>query len=560
MALRLYSCLHQAFILIVQNGTTPSQSELNKIANFRRAWEDYFEVSVDGRFTINTRVTTSLPIAVVRGNVLDASTSTVLEDIEVKSIERSFSQFVPNGGRYTFRYMQSDSNASAENVTIIASKFRFVPDTFATSISYGSTIVLDFQLDSLTKATISGTITDSLSGQGVVADVLFFLKGDPTGGPTFTTTTQPNGSYSVSATIGNYRIEVLAPAPYVDEVVPKNVSLSAGGTTANFALLEAEVLLVDDDGGVSSEADYQSSLDRQNLRRRTFSVADSGSTPSAVLASFNEKPVMLWFTADDTTNALTMNERLVIVSHLIGGGNAIITGQNMAEFTAPGDTLLAKHLGIQYNGAPTAPFLRGFAGDIIGDGISLLFTASSKDMLSIITGSTGQPTKTLYYGTSLSDTVNIAGVRVIGPGSAWGATFFGFGLGRLAPAFQDTFIIRSIRYFDQIVVSVSERDAQTVPSEFTLAQSYPNPFNPTTQIKYGLPQQSHATVTIYNVVGQKVAALFDGVQAAGFHEVTWNGTNAKGTPVASGIYFYKLEAKGENGTQFTNIKKMLLLK
>ena len=156
--------------------------------------------------------------------------------------------------------------------------------------------------------------------------------------------------------------------------------------------------------------------------------------------------------------------------------------------------------------------------------------------------------------------MNIAGVRIVGPASAWGATFFGFGLERLAPAFQDTFIIRSIRYFDQTVVSVSEPSVATVPDEFSLAQNYPNPFNPTTQIRYGLPQQSHVTVSIYNVVGQEVATLFDGVQAPGFYEITWNGTNATDTPVASGIYFYKLEATGENGTRFNNIKKMLMLK
>ncbi len=78
---------------------------------------------------------------------------------------------------------------------------------------------------------------------------------------------------------------------------------------------------------------------------------------------------------------------------------------------------------------------------------------------------------------------------------------------------------------------------QTAPAEFSLAQNYPNPFNPSTVISYGLPRQSQVTLEVYNVIGQRVAALVNETQAAGYHEVRFSGTN-----LPSGVYFYRLTA------------------
>jgi len=94
-----------------------------------------------------------------------------------------------------------------------------------------------------------------------------------------------------------------------------------------------------------------------------------------------------------------------------------------------------------------------------------------------------------------------------------------------------------------------------IPATFVLNQNYPNPFNPTTQIQYGLPRQSNVKLTVHNVLGQEVARLVEGEQEAGFHEVQWNGRNENGTPVASGVYLYRIQA-GE----FVRTSKMVFLK
>ena len=93
------------------------------------------------------------------------------------------------------------------------------------------------------------------------------------------------------------------------------------------------------------------------------------------------------------------------------------------------------------------------------------------------------------------------------------------------------------------------------PGKFELAQNYPNPFNPETKISYALPKDCGVKLTIYNIMGQKIKVLVDEHQTAGYKDVYWDGKNDKGREVASGIYFYKLDA-----AEFSQGKRMVLLK
>ena len=93
------------------------------------------------------------------------------------------------------------------------------------------------------------------------------------------------------------------------------------------------------------------------------------------------------------------------------------------------------------------------------------------------------------------------------------------------------------------------------PDVYALYQNYPNPFNPVTKITYQLPEESYVAVTIYNLAGQKVTTLVDGRRSGGFHAVDWYGENSKGESVASGLYFFRIEAEN-----FSKTLKMLLLK
>jgi hypothetical protein len=94
-----------------------------------------------------------------------------------------------------------------------------------------------------------------------------------------------------------------------------------------------------------------------------------------------------------------------------------------------------------------------------------------------------------------------------------------------------------------------------IPDVFALHQNYPNPFNPVTTIRYDVPEQAHVMMEIYNLLGQKVAVVVNGVHEPGFHAVRWNGTNIYGNALSSGMYFYHIQAG-----DFRSIKKLILVK
>ena len=111
------------------------------------------------------------------------------------------------------------------------------------------------------------------------------------------------------------------------------------------------------------------------------------------------------------------------------------------------------------------------------------------------------------------------------------------------------------RLVHQFPLSVSVIGDGSLPTRFELAQNYPNPFNPDTRVQFDIPERTHVTLAVFNVLGQRVATLVDEELGPNRYEKTWNGTSDAGAQVASGIYFYKLTAGDKVET-----KKMMLLK
>ncbi len=93
------------------------------------------------------------------------------------------------------------------------------------------------------------------------------------------------------------------------------------------------------------------------------------------------------------------------------------------------------------------------------------------------------------------------------------------------------------------------------PSDFSLSQNFPNPFNNETVITFALPRTSNVRIEIFNILGQKVRDLVDERVTAGYKKVVWNGKDNNGKSVASGIYFYQIVAD-----EFVDVQKMTLLK
>ena len=112
---------------------------------------------------------------------------------------------------------------------------------------------------------------------------------------------------------------------------------------------------------------------------------------------------------------------------------------------------------------------------------------------------------------------------------------------------------------DSLLLSVEPR-ANNIPTVFTMSQNYPNPFNPSTMIHFDLPNAGRVSLKIYDVLGRQVAQLVDGEMGAGSYTSTWDGRNANGLHVGSGVYLYHLTLNEMGGRSFVLAKKMVLVR
>jgi hypothetical protein len=100
------------------------------------------------------------------------------------------------------------------------------------------------------------------------------------------------------------------------------------------------------------------------------------------------------------------------------------------------------------------------------------------------------------------------------------------------------------------------RNTNLTPVEIQLNQNYPNPFNPSTKITYSITGKAdYVSLNVYDILGRRVVTLYNGVQSPGDYEIEWNGKNAAGQQVSSGVYFYQLRAGGNRAAT----KKMIIL-
>ena len=94
-----------------------------------------------------------------------------------------------------------------------------------------------------------------------------------------------------------------------------------------------------------------------------------------------------------------------------------------------------------------------------------------------------------------------------------------------------------------------------LPKEYALYENYPNPFNPTTTIKYSIKENVRVKLIIYNVMGQVVRTLVDEKKPVGIYKIKWDGRNENSEIVSSGVYFYRLEAG-----KFSDTKRMMFVR
>ncbi|KAA3598384.1 MAG: T9SS C-terminal target domain-containing protein [Calditrichaeota bacterium] len=116
-----------------------------------------------------------------------------------------------------------------------------------------------------------------------------------------------------------------------------------------------------------------------------------------------------------------------------------------------------------------------------------------------------------------------------------------------------------INYYSEIITASSQQNVEeelsAIPKEYFLDSAFPNPFNPSTTISYGIPKDSRVSIVIYNILGKKVRTLVNENQIAGFYKIKWNGLDERNSPVSTGVYFAKIQAGN-----FSKTSKMTFLK
>jgi len=105
------------------------------------------------------------------------------------------------------------------------------------------------------------------------------------------------------------------------------------------------------------------------------------------------------------------------------------------------------------------------------------------------------------------------------------------------------------------IIGARLEGVRALPADFALNQNFPNPFNPETQIAFQIPESGDLSLVIYNTLGQQVRTLHQGSVDAGFHLAVWDGKDALGRNVSSGVYLVRMHSGN-----FRSIRKMMLLK
>jgi hypothetical protein len=123
------------------------------------------------------------------------------------------------------------------------------------------------------------------------------------------------------------------------------------------------------------------------------------------------------------------------------------------------------------------------------------------------------------------------------------------------PEFAVGTVTTRSRSNEPVAIKAAVAAAPTVPAVFALRQARPNPFNPVTKIAFDIPRPARVKLVVYDIAGRRVATLVDEEKIPGAYSVPWNGTDQHGAAVASGVYFYRLEAG-----DFVATRKMMLLK
>ncbi len=324
------------------------------------------------------------------------------------------------------------------------------------------------------------------------------------------------------------------------------------------------ILFVDDDASMTVpdfediSFYYTDALDSLNQPYYYYEVPFGADGPPAnFLKHFK---VVIWTTGEtwNGITTLTPNDEDALAQYLDAGGNLFLNSQDYfydvypsaGSFTAgqfPYDYLRISSVA---QDAWIDPMSTNGAAGSIADGMSFnLATPFGTTSLFV-------DNLTSYDGTPLFNVDNPSGYAAIQYSGTYNLVFSTIDFAGLVDGtFPNTKVEFMRRVLGFLYAPLALGENGKIPTTFDISQNYPNPFNPTTTIKYQIPKSVDVTLTIYNILGQKVRTLVNKKMEPGYYKVVWDGRNDYGVKVASGIYLYRIKAG-----DFVQTRKMILMK
>ncbi|GJQ64794.1 MAG: hypothetical protein SCALA702_38470 [Melioribacteraceae bacterium] len=282
------------------------------------------------------------------------------------------------------------------------------------------------------------------------------------------------------------------------------------------------------DGTTGSPADYRTG-DNNYTGQVTYTMKyqlGDGGTSMTLDVDIPEIPGTVTMTVQDPFGGVLVNE---VVNE--GGGQVVVTNTSLTELK----------LIVDYN-APIPVELSSFAANVVGETIQLAWETATE------TNNKGFEVERSEDGESFTKVGYIDGNGTTSEKQAYNFTDHHAVSGTYYYRLRQVDFDGTSSYSDAVEVDF-------VPTEYSLGQNYPNPFNPSTRIKFAVPVDSKVTVTLYNMLGQKVQEIVSQNYSVGLHEVDFNASE-----LSSGMYIYSISAQGVDGSNFVDTKKMMLMK
>ncbi len=314
-------------------------------------------------------------------------------------------------------------------------------------------------------------------------------------------------------------------------------------------------LLVDDDGGAGFQQFFDSALRDWGQVFSSYEVAVQGAVANDFLHEFS---VVIWLTGNESQSTLTLEDQAHLAEYLEAGNSLLLTGQNLVEDIG-GSAFFADYLkAAPLAGAVNDLILDGVPGDAISDSQWVMIIGAGAGNNQTSPGAIAALPGAQEIFTYHSDPDHRPGAVRYAAGTYKTATF-AFGLeaiSGLAGSTPQAEVLSSVLAWFGLATGIEENQSKVLPAEFSLGQPYPNPFNAQISIPLELPEAAYARVELFNVQGQLLETIQEGMQEAGTQTIHFNAAH-----LASGIYLVKVQIQNNRGAErLMMISKVILLK